>query len=1013
MAAGQRDGTRPGEERSDRDIAVVGLDCAFPAAAGPDAYWDLLMSGGEGVGDVPPARWSAADLPPGVREDRHGTLLRGGFLADVDSFDSDFFALAPREAAAMDPHQRLLLQCAWRALEDSGRSPVDLAGTDTGVFVGVMGGEWGRLRMADPAQVTPQLGAGSSAGMAANRISYHLNLTGPSLAVDTACSSSLVAVHLAGNALLSGECDTALAGGANLLLTPTLGLVYGQLGLAAPDGRCKPFSADADGIGRSDGVGLVVLRRLADALADGQRVYAVIKGTAVNQDGRSNGVTAPNRWAQQKVLRAAYRRAGVTPDQVSFLEAHGTGTVLGDAIECAALGEVHGVERERPCAIGSVKGNLGHTEGAAGIAGLIKTVLALHHRIVPASRFADRENPQLRLAERGLRLLKSPLRLPPGPVTAGVSSFGMGGTNAHAVLATAPRTAAPRPAARGGARTAAVGVFTVTADSPEGLARNLAAQAEAVARRPRGSAAGLCRSSNLVKTGLPYRYAVTARDTEELADRLRRAAAEGPGGHAQRPWSRPVVAFLFTGQGSQYPAMTAALHRESALYRRHLADADAALAPHLGGSVRDLLLRGDEAVRETGPGQGALFAVGYALAATLGELGVHPAAVLGHSVGEFAAAVLAGVLDLGRAAELVATRSTLMQQLPAGGGMLAVRTSPEDLADLLAERPGLAVAAVNGPADTVLSGPDADLERADRVLAGRGVRTTRMAVSHAFHSPRMAPAVAAFRAAAAAADPAPPRIPLASTRYGAMLGDRPMDADYWAAQLAEPVRFDAALGALIDEVAPTHLVEIGPRPHLLPLAGRSGRAAGVEFLHPAPGPGATGRDVAETVAALYRAGLDPEWSALHPADPAPAERLRPYVFSTANRYWGRPQNPAAAVAAPAAVAAEPVPAPAPVPAATEPAAEPAPALAADDPVLALVAEAVREVGCHAPERVVPSARFYEDLGFDSVMIMQLKDAVEARLPQAGEVSIHRLLPALRTVASLAELYADLLTAKAA
>ncbi|MEU6234601.1 beta-ketoacyl synthase N-terminal-like domain-containing protein [Kitasatospora sp. NPDC047058] len=989
----------------DRDLAVVGLDCAFPSAVGADAYWDLLMRGGEAVGEVPESRWTADDLPAAVRDAHRTALLRGGFLADVDRFDNDFFALAPREAAAMDPQQRLLLQCAWRALEDSGRSPADLAGTDTGVFVGVMGGEWGRLRMADPAQVSPQLGAGSSAGMTANRISYHLNLTGPSLAVDTACSSSLVAVHLAGNALLSGECDTALAGGVNLLLTPALGLVYSQLGLASPDGRCKPFSADADGIGRSDGVGLVVLRRLADAVADGQRVYAVIKGTAVNQDGRSNGVTAPNRWSQQKVLQAAYRRAGVTPGEISFLEAHGTGTALGDAIECAALGAVHGVERERPCAIGSVKGNLGHTEGAAGIAGLIKTVLALHHRIVPASRFADRENPRLRLSERGLRLLKSPLRLPPGPVTAGVSSFGMGGTNAHAVLASAPRTAA-----RAGTRqNGAAGVFTMTADSPEGLGRNLAAQAEAIARRPRGSATALCRSSNRVKTGLPYRYAVTARDTEELAGRLRRAAEDGTGGHAQRPWTKPVVAFLFTGQGSQFPAMTAGLHRESAVYRRHLAEADAALAPYVGGSIRDLVLRGDEAVRETGPAQPALFAVGYALAATLGELGVQPAAVIGHSVGEFAAAVLAGVLDLGRAAELVATRASLMQQLPAGGGMLTVRSAPAGLAGLLADRPELTVAAVNGPADVVLSGPVAALEHAERELAGSGVRTSRMEVSHAFHSPRMAPAVEAFRTAAEAVRPGVPQLPIASTRYGGMLGDRPMDADYWAGQLAEPVLFDDALGALVDEVAPTHLVEIGPRPHLLQLAGRSGRAAGTEFLHPSPGPEATGRDLAEVVAALYRAGLDPQWSALYPPDlPAP-ERLRPYVFATANRFWGcAPAHRAAPVhdAAPAHHSA-----PAHRPAPVRPA--PAPGSPVEDPVVAVVIEAVLEVGGYAPELVSPTARFYEDLGFDSVMIMQLKDAVEARLPQAGEVSIHQLLPALRSVTSLAELYGELVTARAA
>ena len=428
-------------------VAVVGLDCVFPAAHGIEAYWDLLMRGGDAIGPLPADRGG-----PGFDD-----TVRGGFIDDAAVFDNDFFTIAPREAAAMDPQQRILLQCAWRALEDSGRSPSSLADSDTGVFVGVMGSEWAQLHMADYARVTPQIGAGSSAGMTANRISYHLNLKGPSLAVDTACSSSLVAVHLAVNSLLSGECSTALAAGVNIVLTPALGLVYRAMGLTAPDGRCKPFSMDADGIGRSDGAGVVVLRRLEDALADHQRVYAVIRGTAVNQDGRSNGVTAPSRWSQQAVVAAAYRRAGVGADQVRFVEAHGTGTTLGDIIECAALGEVHAVPRDEPCAIGSVKGNIGHTEGAAGIAGLIKTALALHHRIVPASRFAARENPQLRLTERGLSLLKAPVRLPAGEVVAGVSSFGMGGTNAHAVLASAPRV--PRLAERG---PAAAGVCTVS-----------------------------------------------------------------------------------------------------------------------------------------------------------------------------------------------------------------------------------------------------------------------------------------------------------------------------------------------------------------------------------------------------------------------------------------------------------------------------------------------------------------------------------------------------------------------
>ncbi|MGR4880729.1 type I polyketide synthase [Streptomyces sp. LARHCF249] len=986
------------------DIAIVGIDCAFPGAAGVQAYWDLLMRGGTGTGPVPAQRWEAHDFP--------AVSGRGGFLDDVDVFDSDFFSVTPREAAAMDPHQRLLLPCAWRALEDSGRAPGALAGTETGVFIGMMGGEWGRLTMSDLAQVTPLLGAGSSAGMAANRISYHFNLTGPSLAVDTACSSSLVAVHLAATSLLAGECDTALAGGANIVLSPSMGMVYGQLGLAAQDGRCKPFSADADGIGRSDGVGLVVLRRLDDALADGQRIYAVLRGSAVNQDGRSNGVIAPNRWSQERVLNSAYRRAGITPDRVAFLEAHGTGTVLGDAIECAALGAVHGIARDAPCALGSVKGNLGHTEGAAGIAGLIKTALALHHRIVPASLFAERENPRLRLGERGLRLLKSPLRLPRGESLAGVSSFGMGGTNAHAVLGSAPRRTRRTAPAAAGARTGtargAVGVFTVSGDTPEALRRNLAGQAEAVARRPRGGAAALCWSSNRVKTGLPHRFAVTVRDTDELVGELRRAADRDPAASTGRPWGRPVVAFLFTGQGSEFPGMTAGLHRESAAYRRHLAEADEVLAAPLGTSVRELILSGDERVHRPEFAQPALFAVGYALARTLAVLGITPAAVLGHSLGEYAAAVTAGALDLDEAARLVVRRGALTGELPPGGGMIAAAAGAEELAEVLAGEPDAVVAALNGPADTVLSGPRAALARIGEELTGRGVRVRELPVPYAFHSPLMAPAAAKLRTEAVRC--APPAVPVASTRYGRLLHHDPrpaMDADYWADQIEEPVLMDTALRALVSDIAPTHLIEIGPRTQLLPLAARGGRAPGAELLHPAPGPGATGRDLAETVAALHRCGLDPQWEELYAPGHRVVEPMSPYVFSSAQRYWDR-RTPLPAAATAAETAPETAPAGERPPERQAPGAAPA-----GDPVLLAVVQAVTEVGGYPPERVVGEARFHEDLGFDSVMIMQLKNRVEARLPHVGDVSVQQMLPALRSVGSLAAFLGDLIAARSA
>ncbi|MQS14903.1 acyltransferase domain-containing protein [Streptomyces kaniharaensis] len=974
-------------------MAVVGLDCAFPGAADPEAFWDVLMRGADAAGAASGTRWDRAD---------HPDLAPAGLMADADAFDDEFFSIAPREAAAMDPHHRLLLQCAWRAIEDAGVSPAALAGTGTGVYVGAMGGEWGRLTLADPDRIRPQDGSGSSAAMTANRISYHLNLTGPSMAVDTACSSSLVAVHLAAGALLAGECDTALAGGVNLVLSPVLGLVYDRLGVGSPDGRCRPFSADADGIGRSDGVGVVVLRRLADAVADGQRVYAVIRGSAVSHDGRSNGVTAPNRWSQQKVLENAYRRAGVTPDRVAFVEAHGTGTLLGDAIECAALGTVHGVARPEPCAIGSVKGNIGHTEGAAGIAGLIKAALALHHRVVPASRHADRENRQLRLADRGLRLLKSPLRLPPGESLAGVSSFGMGGTNAHVVLASAPRVRPARPQ-RGRRARWDGGVFTVTADTPEALRRNLVEQEAALARRPHGPAAALCRLSNRTKTGLPYRFAVAAGDTTELAGELRRVLGTA-GESGERPWGAPVVAFAFTGQGSQFAGMTAELYRDSARYRAHLDEADAALAPHVGVSVRDLIVEGADDLRDTGLAQPALFAVGYALARTLTDLGIRPAAVLGHSVGEIAAAVIAGALELPDAARLVAARGALLREQPAGGGMLAVGAGRERVAELLAAEPQVALGAVNGPGDTVLSGPVEVLERIEAVLAGEGVRTRMLEVSHAFHTPLSAESEARFRAAIRQLPAGAPAMPFASTYRGRMISDDPsdaLDADYWTGQAARPVLFSDALAALVGSAAPTHLMEIGPRAQLLPLVGRAGLPDTPCLLHPGPGGRSGGRELAGVIAELYRAGLDPQWEALYEPGRPLADRLPPYRFATAHRYWAR-WEPVRTPAGPERAVERP-----PAPAELERSrVEP-------DAVLATVIDAIVQVGGYAEDVVRPQARFYEDLAFDSVMIVQLKVQLETRLPALGELSVHHLLPALRSIDSLAQCLRELLLVTAA
>ncbi|MGV9454899.1 type I polyketide synthase [Streptomyces sp. NPDC003635] len=980
-------------------IAVVGLDCRFPGARDAQEYWALLMDGRDGTGRVPEQRWDADRYhldPPAPADDRppgRSNTVRGGFIHDPDAFDPAFFGIAPREAAAMDPQQRLLLQCSWRAIEDATIAPQDLAGTATGVFVGVMANEWAFLALGDYDRITARHGSGNGYFMGANRVSYHLDLKGPSLAVDTACSSSLVAVHLAMNSLRSGESDHALVAGTNLIMTPVLNIFYTQAGLSAPDGRCKPFSAAADGIGRAEGVAVLVLRRLSDALADRQPVYAVLKETGSNQDGRSNGITAPNRWAQEQLIESVWQRAGVTADDIGFVEAHGTGTLLGDHIEAQALGRLTSGRSGGSVALGSVKSNFGHAEGAAGIAGLIKAVLALHHRTVPPSRYAHDENPRLDLPGQRLNLLKSPLRLGSGTVHAAVSSFGMGGSNAHAVLASAPRVSHRT-------RPGAPGVFTVSARSVEGLRANLLVQADALARRPGDQLAQLCWTSNRVKSRQPRRAAVAAADLPTLVAGLREAAEQVDRSEAARR-ATPSVAFAFTGQGAQDPRTTASWYRSCPAYARHLDDLDKLLAPHTGRSVRDLLLDDDPDIHRPGLLQPALFAVGYAMAATLAEAGIRPAYVIGHSIGEFAAACVAGALDPADAARLVARRGELMETLPDDGGMLAVALDAAEAEPLLAGRQRLGLAAVNGPRRTVISGDREELTALALELAERKVAARPLAVTHAFHSPLMLPVVEEFRRACAKAADRRPNVPVLSTVHGRALTDaETLDADYWAAQITAPVRFAEAARALLATDV-THVVEIGPSAVLTPLLSRLRADAGSPVsLHTAhPGERAPGHRPQQLFGELWCAGLTPDWDVLYTESDRLPRRLPPHLFDTSFRAWRsgaapsrpEPSAPPAPLGADTAVPpradrGDPCP---PTPAGDEP-----------DSLAALARRLVCRVGGHDPDLVHDDTRLHEDLGFDSIQAVELKARIEHELPRLGTLPVEELLESMRTVGDL-------------
>jgi acyl transferase domain-containing protein len=958
-------------------VAVVGMDCRLPGAPDLAAFHRLLLEGRTVAGPVPDDRWGPDDESPA------GTHSPGGFLDDAASFDHGFFGIAPAEAAAMDPQQRLLLQTTWRAVEDSGVSPRALAGTETSVHVGVMSSEWGTLHLADHRAMTAHRGSGNGYCMAANRLSYHLDLKGPSLAVDSACSSSLVAVHLAATALRAGEVDTAIAAGVNLILTPALSVFYASAGLAAADGRCKPFAAAADGIGRGEGVGVVVLRRLDDALRDGQPVHAVIDGGAVGSDGRSNGLTAPNRFAQAEVIRRAHRSGGISADDVAFVEGHGTGTKLGDMIEVRALGDVHG-GRQAPMLLGSVKANLGHLEGAAGITGLIKACLALEHRVLPPTPGGP-ENPELRLAEHGLRLAAAPVRLPSGTLRAGVSSFGLGGTNAHLVLSSPP----PRRTPAGSPDDAVV--LVSGGASRHSLQAGLRELAAAVRAEPPARRGRIAWTTTQVRTGHRHRFAVAAT-VEGLPAALDTALAALDGAPEPERPRTPSIALTFTGQGSPYPGMAVPLYRHCPPFRAHLDAASEAVGAVGGATVTGLLLGGAD-LTPTAVAQPALFAVGYALAATLRDAGVHPRVLLGHSVGEFAAACLAGVFTLEEAGGLVAARGALMQALPTGGAMLSVRADEPRIREILgAAMPD--VAALNGPQATVLSGDGEALTKAADALTAAGLRCTPLAVSHAFHSRLMAPVVEEFRERAGAVPARPLQVPLASTVRGALLpAGTVLDADYWADQLCAPVRFTEAAAHLAD---PTHVVEAGPRPVLLGLLRQAGVATGTG-LACVPGPNADGTELAEVLAALHHDGLDPDWSALFAPAHRVLHRIPGYVFDTRNRFWfaanGNTDALAAGTPPPPLQSARPaVETPTPdIPASD------VPALVATD-AAAAVLTALSEVSGHATGALVPHARLDDDLGFDSVMAMRLADELEPRLGEP--LDVEALLPHLTTVASL-------------
>ncbi|HUN44153.1 MAG TPA: SDR family NAD(P)-dependent oxidoreductase [Acetobacteraceae bacterium] len=895
----------PGGVSSVEPIVIVGMGCRFPAARSPNEFWRLLETGGDAITPFPASRENAHLFDPDTLPPQCARVARGGFLDTVESFDAQFFGIAPREAENIDPQQRLLLEVAWEALEDAGLDVDRLTGTDAGVFIGISNYDYGRLVMSNGGAPDPWSGTGNALSIAANRLSYFFDLRGPSLSIDTACSSSLVAVHQACESLRHGQCQLALAGGVNLILGPQLSQAFVAAGMLSPDGLCKTFDASADGYVRGEGCGIVVLKRLSDAERDGDRIWAVIRGSAVNQDGRSNGLTAPNGPSQQAVIEQALKVAGVEPAEIGLVEAHGTGTPLGDPIELNTLSTLlsPGRTATTPCWIGSVKTNIGHLESAAGIAGLMKAVLALHHARIPAHLNCKILNPLIQLDPACLRIPGEIVAWPNGTGTrlAGVSSFGFGGTNAHVVLSESPAAIATRsdmPSQSGGARQPGpdlerpLHVLNLSAKSVPALREAAAQMVEHLQAHPDLPLADVCFSAATGRSHLTHRLSVIGESSEDAIRPLSQFAAGLPAEPRTtgqvRADSAPRIAFLMTGQGAQYTGMGRALYNTEPLFRATLDRCAELLATALDRPLLDVMFATGEASRsrlnDTAYTQPALFALEYALAKLWQAWGIRPDYVLGHSVGEYVAACLAGVFSLEDGLKLVAERGRLLQSLPRSGGMLVVAADEATVADEIRAWPDdLSLAAINGPRSTVVSGRTTALARIAKIFADRGVKTTELTVSHAFHSPLVEPILDEFLDAARAISFSSPVVPMVSNVTGELATGAIATATYWRQHVRAPVRFEQGIRTLRGLDVSTFL-EIGPQPTLLAMGQTCLSDTGMLWLPSLREGRQDWRIMLESLRALYLCGARPDWRTYDRGYERKKVFLPPYPFQR-QRHW--------------------------------------------------------------------------------------------------------------------------------